>query len=118
MSGLRVTAANFRADARGALKGYVDLTFHGGEAFELTIAGCLWLESNGKEWVNFPGIPQIRDERIVRDDRGKQLFTVAIKLGGSREYRDKLQAAMVRAIYRHLGGEQRAAGAPDVSPFA
>jgi hypothetical protein len=120
VAGLKIVASEHRAVSKGTLKGFVTLTLAGPGGFEITIRDCAWHENGGREYVLFPSVPVIKDERIVRDEKGKQVFKAPIiSLGGDRDYRDKLQAAMVRAIYRLVGGgEQPEAGASNVSPFA
>jgi hypothetical protein len=91
---MKIVASDFRAFSKNSLKGFVAISFEG-EHLKLTIRDCMWHEKSGREWIGFPA------KRTEKN--GEKSWANLIELGGDRDYRDRIQAAMVKAIYRLLG---------------
>lgn len=109
-------ASNYRPVQKNTLKGFVDITF---PETGIIVKECSWHEGNGREWVSFPGKPQLNRDGTHRKDEstGKPLYTNVIEFADKTK-RDGFNSAAIKAIYKLLGdGGPKADRVSDANPM-
>jgi hypothetical protein len=94
-----VIIVGWRPIGKGAIIGSADITLG-----KLSANGLLVLRgTNGRVWVNFPGIPMIgSNDLVLRDANGKVRYTAVFKWADTAT-RDRFSDSVIGAIRAQYG---------------
>jgi hypothetical protein len=92
--GLRLL--DFKPLRKGALIGFATVELPIG----LEIRDCPVCMSRGKAWAGLPGKPQLKDDRVIRDERGKLVYSTILDWR-ERGLRDAFSERVVALVREH-----------------
>lgn len=93
MSDNGIVCTRWRALERNTLKGFADLYI---VKMRMTIRDCAMHEKNGKEWIQFPSKPKVREGALVMED-GRVSYEPPI-IALDDEVRERFREAAIAAI--------------------
>ena len=103
-----ITASNWRAVAKGALLGFLDLEL---QPSGLILRGCSVMETHGRRWIGLPAKPQIDAEGRHRKDpkTGKPAYSPCVEIA-DKDARARFQEAALAAVDLLLDDKSRPSG--------
>jgi hypothetical protein len=91
---MKVICKKFVKLRRNTLVGFADISI---VDWNLTLRDVSVHSKNGSRWASPPARPQIRDNALVHDDRGKVAYVPIVEFT-SRDARDQFSAAVIAAV--------------------